>query len=114
MDFDEAGIQERIFNFKQQFLKFRSFKVKVNETLPDTKIKTEGMPQGTVVSPTFFILKINRTVAQLPNDDKFQISLYMDDLQISYCHPKMKVGERKLQDSINIVEKFGQKNGFKF
>ena len=95
MDINEAGIQERILNFQQKFLKSRSFKVKVKETLPDTKIKTESMPQGIVVSPTFFILQINRTVAQLPNDDRFQVSLYMVEMQISYRQPKLKVGERK-------------------
>ena len=38
----------------------------------------------------------------------------MDDLQISYRHPNLKVVQRKLQESINIVEKFVQNNGFKF
>ena len=38
----------------------------------------------------------------------------MDGLQISYCHPDWKVVHRKLQDIINIVKKFAQKNGFKF
>ena len=41
-------------------------------------------------------------------------SLYMDDLQISYRHSDWKVVQRKLQESINIVEKFAQKNGFQF
>ena len=38
----------------------------------------------------------------------------MDDLQISYNHSDWKVVQTKLQESINIVEKFAQKNGFKF
>ena len=64
--------------------------------------------------PTFFILKINKIVVKLPNDNCVQISLYMGDLQISYRHPDWKVLQRKLQDSINVVEKFAQNNGFKF
>ena len=50
----------------------------------------------------------------MPKDNKFQISLYMDDPQISYRHPNWKVVERKFLDSMNIVKKFAQKNGFKF
>ena len=114
MDIHEAGLEGRMFKFIQNFLKPRSFKVKVNKILSDTKAETEGIPQGSVVSPNFFKLKINELVAKLSNDNRFQISLYMDDLQISYRHPDWKVVQRKLQDSINIVEKFAQKNGFKF
>ena len=54
MDIHEAGIEGRLFKFIQNFLKPRSFKVKVNEILYDTKVQTEGIPQGSVVSPTFF------------------------------------------------------------
>ena len=93
-------------------LKPRSFKF--NKILYDTKVQIEGIPQGNVVIPIFFILKIKNIVAQLSNDNRYQISLYMDDLQMSYLHPSLKVVERMLQDIINIVEEFAQKNGFKF
>ena len=57
MDIDEAEIEGRIFKFIRNFLKPRSIKVKFNELLSDTKVQTEGIPQGSVVSPTVFILK---------------------------------------------------------
>ena len=103
-----------MLSFLQNFLKPRSLKVKVKEFLSDTKVQTEDISQGSVVSPTFFILKINKIVAQLPNDNRFQISLYMDVLKMSYRHPKWRVVERKVQEGTNIVEKFAQKYGFKF
>ena len=96
-------------NFHTKLVKPRFFKVKVNEILSDAKVQTKGISQGSVVSPTFFILGMNKIVAQLPDDSRFQISLYMDDLQMSYRHPNWKVVESKLQDSIDIVEKFAQK-----
>ena len=106
MDLNEARIEGTMFNFIQNFLKPRIFKVKVNEFLSDTKVQTEGILQGSLVSPTFIILKTNKIVAKLPNYNRFQISLYMYDLQISYRHANWKVVEIKLQDSVNIVEKF--------
>ena len=59
MNINEAGIAGIMFNFIQNFLNSRSFKVKVNEALSDKKLQTEDIPQGSVVSPTFFILKSN-------------------------------------------------------
>ena len=57
MDLHETGIKGRIFKFIENFLRPRSFKVKVNENLSDTKVKTEGIPQGSIVSPIFFVQK---------------------------------------------------------
>ena len=49
----------------------------------------------------------------MPNDNRLQILVYVDDLLASLRHQNLRVVERKLQDSINIVEIFAQKNGFK-
>ena len=113
MDLNEARVEGRMLNFIQKFLKPRSFKVKVNEILSDKKIQTEDILQGNVVSYAFFVLKINKNVAQLLIDKKFKIPLYMDDLQISFHHSDLRIVERRLQDIIDIVEKFAKKNGFK-
>ena len=72
----EAGIEGRMFKIIQNFLKPRSFKVTVNEILSVTKVQTESIPQGSVVSPTFFILKMNKIVVELLNDNRSQISLH--------------------------------------
>ena len=114
MDIHKAGIEGIIFILIQNFLKPRSIKVKVNEITSETKVQTEGILRGSVVSLTFFILKINKIVAQVPNYNSFQISFYMDDLQITFRHPNWNVVETKLQDSITTVEKFARKNAFKF
>ena len=66
-----------------------------------------------MISPTFFILKINKILSHLSNDNRFQILLYMDDLEITYSYPNWRIVERKIQDIMNIFEKFAQKNGFK-
>ena len=53
MDMHEAGIEGRMFIFKQDFLELRSSKVKVNENPSDTKVQKEALSQGSVVSPIF-------------------------------------------------------------
>ena len=42
MEIYVAGMEGRIFNFIAEFLKSRSFEVKINEILSDTKVQTEG------------------------------------------------------------------------
>ena len=76
MDLHRAGIAGRMFNFIQNFLKPRSFKVKMNKISCGKKVQTEGIP-------TFVILNIYKIVAKMPNDNRFQISLYMDVLHDS-------------------------------
>ena len=114
MYINNPGIEWIMFNFIQNFLKPRFFKIQVNEILSDAKVQTEGLPQGSVVSPTCFILKIKKIIAQLSIENIFQIKLYVDELQISYCHPNWRVVEKKLQVGVKIVEKFVQKNSSKF
>ena len=80
MDLNETGTEGKMFFSIQNRLKFRSFKVKVNKILSGTKIQTEGTPLGSVLSPAFRILKINKLVAQLPYDIRYIISLNMVDL----------------------------------
>ena len=65
IDIHETGIEEGMFNLIQNFLKPKSFKVKLNEILSDTKVQTGGIPQGSVVSPTFFILTISKSLVKL-------------------------------------------------
>ena len=60
MDMHETGTDGRMLKFIQNFLKLRSFILKVNESLSDTKVQTEYIPKGSVVSPTFIILHINK------------------------------------------------------
>ena len=63
MEIHKAAIEGIICNFIQNFLKQRSIKVKVNEIPSERKVQTEGILRGSVVSLTFFILKINKIVA---------------------------------------------------
>ena len=44
MDVHETGIEGTMFKFIENFLKPRSFEVKVNEILFSTKVQTEGIP----------------------------------------------------------------------
>ncbi|GBN20123.1 putative RNA-directed DNA polymerase from transposon X-element [Araneus ventricosus] len=67
--------------FIRNSLLFRSFKVRIGGTLSDSFVQSEGVPQGSVLSVTLFIIHISNVLLRLPK--AVQGTLYVDDLQIS-------------------------------
>ena len=75
----KLNVKGRAFNYIQDFLKGRTFQVRVGESLSDPKIQENGVPQGAVLSPTIFNILID-AVASIP--DKYpciQLGQFADD-----------------------------------
>ena len=68
--------------FIDNFLKGRKFKVRLDNTHSSLNPQEEGVPQGSILSPTLFTVKINSIIDALPDD--IEKSLYVDDLAV-YC-----------------------------
>ena len=94
----------------QNFLSGREFKVKVNGVTSETFPQHEGVPQGSVLSTTLFILAINELVRQLPS--KVQCSLYVDDFAIWVVYCKVHEGQQILQEAINHITVWIDAHGF--
>ena len=71
-----------------------------------------GVPQGSILSVTLFSLKINSIGSCLLPD--FKYSIYVDDLAIYYSSSRLSSIESKLQQSLNRLGRWCDKNGFKF
>ena len=67
-----------------------------------------GVPQGSILSVTLFILKINSIDDVIPSS--FEKSLF----SITCSSRNMASIERQLQLCLNKVEKWADENGFKF
>jgi ribonuclease HI len=115
------GILQRIYDidmrgnlpiFIQNFLALRNYKVRIGNTLSDEFIQEQGVPQGSVLSVTLFILAIDNVLKQMP----FSVSgsLYVDDLHIFCGGNNMRFIERQLQKAINNIQKWSEENGFNF
>ena len=89
----------------------RSFNVRIGSTLSDTFKQEEGVPQGSILSPTLFNIKINNIVKCVNDTDS---SLYVDDFGIFYKSKNMENIEFRLQRYLNKVEICATENGFKF
>ncbi|GBM82843.1 hypothetical protein AVEN_272421-1 [Araneus ventricosus] len=65
----------------------------------DHFIQAEGVPQGSVLSVTLFIVHLSQILSHLPSS--VHGNLYVDDLQISCQGSNMHLIERQLQNAVN-------------
>ena len=57
-DLHDIGLRGRLPNYISNFLSDRSFNVRIGSTLSDTFEQEQGVPQGSILSPTLFNIKI--------------------------------------------------------
>ena len=81
-DLHDAGLRGHVPDFINSFLTDRSFHVRVGSCLSDVYKQEMGVPQGSILSVTLFILKINSIIKCLPAEVRG--SLYEDDFLICF------------------------------
>ena len=78
----DMDLRGRLPLFIQNFLSERKFRVRVGTSLSDFNDQKMGVPQGSILSFTLFIIEINSITSCIRNGvDK---SLFVDDFGISY------------------------------
>ncbi|WP_316399482.1 reverse transcriptase domain-containing protein [Bradyrhizobium sp. 33ap4] len=111
-DLYSYGIRGRMLKLIQNFLRDRFFRVRVGTTYSRLFQQENGVPQGSVLSVTLFIVKMNSIAKAIPRTIFY--SLYVDDVQISYSSSSLPVAERQLQIATNKISAWATQNGFKF
>jgi ribonuclease HI len=106
----KLGISGNIFNWIENFLINRTFQVKVGAELSDRFSQENGTPQGSVISPLLFLLMINDIPKAI---DGVEMSLFADDSAIYMGHRSVEVLQKKMQLSMNAIQDWCNKNGFK-
>jgi len=99
----QAGLRGGMARFIINFLEERTFKVKTNSIHSGSQRQHEGIPQGSVISPTLFILSVNKLIKLITNHQRFQKSLFIDDLQVSYRDADLQNVKEHLQNCINTL-----------
>ena len=93
----------------EDFLRARTFKVKIGECISSERIIEAGVPQGSCLSPTLFLLYVSDIVEVLEQLSDIEIVLYPDDICI-WTTKKTKDELRiALQKGIICIESFCQK-----
>ena len=110
-DLHNMGLRGNLPIFIGNFLSDRIFQIHLGTILSDKIFhQEEGVPQGAILSTTLFNVKINDIVKQV--DPGVECSLYVDDFVIMYRSITIDAIQRKLQHTINRLEKWTLENGF--
>ena len=111
-DLWNLGFRGHLPRFIQSFLSERSFRVRVGSTLSELHEQEMGVPQGSILSPVLFSIKINNIVkAVLKGTD---CSLFVDDFALCVSGKTLNRVERAMQLCVNSVQKWVSENGFRF
>ncbi|XP_058817364.1 uncharacterized protein LOC131680668 [Topomyia yanbarensis] len=103
-------IQGSLGIYIQQFLTNRRFRVAIGGTFSNFFSEDNGVPQGSVLSVTLFLIAMNSIYRYLPKG--IHIFVYADDilLVVTGLHPKRV--RRKLQAAVNAIGRWAEQNGF--
>ena len=107
------GINGHLAFYIQNFLDNRSIKVKIGNNLSDNFLLDLGVPQGSSISCTLFLIAINTILDFIPRE--FQKSLFVDDCRISITTDKLNdETKNRLQRVLKKLEIWASQTGFKF
>ena len=102
-DLYKTGIKGNMAIFIKNFLSHRTFIVWHRNITSDIYKQETGVPQGSILSVTLFILKINSITEFISTGiEKF---LYVDDFAITYSSPNTPTLERQMQNCLNKIKK---------
>ena len=96
----------------QNFLTDRKIRVRVNDSVSDAFDLDLGVPQGSSLSGTLFLIAINTATEFLGSD--IEKSLFVDDMSISLSGTNLAAVNKRLQHALNQLAKFSDFSGFKF
>jgi hypothetical protein len=114
VDLHGMGLRCRMPAFIANFLSNGEFRVRVWSTLSDPQPQEMGVPQGSILSVTLFIVKINSIATVLPQCASLHHNLFVDDFSMSCRGRSTLVPQRCLQLCIDEVQEWADLNGFRF
>ena len=98
--------------FIDGFLSHRLSQVRAGSTLSDTYEQQTDVPQGSILSPVLFSLKINNIVKSVLRGS--EASLFVDDFALCILAKSLPHAKRRAQQCVNSVQEWVFNNGFKF
>ena len=107
----KLGMPTRMVRWTKAFLEARIAKVRYNEGSSCYRKFTQGLPQGSVVSPLLFNIFINDLLDSMPQDSL--TSAFADDIATVSQGRTVEECEDKAQAAAKVVEAWAVKNRMK-
>ena len=106
------GIAGNMFTCLEDFLSERYLKVRIGSSISLPYLQEEGIPQGSVLSPTLFNVAINGLLEQVPVG--VQGLAFADDYAVVCSMPTAVEACQKIQAAINSAVSWASARGFRF
>ena len=94
------------------FLNDRKFKVRIGTHYSSVFTQEMGVPQGSVLSVTLFLIAINTVLRAITGQPR--ISLYVDDMRLSVEGTKLSSITRRMQMILKQLDNWTERTGFRF
>ncbi|XP_055633145.1 uncharacterized protein LOC129773557 [Toxorhynchites rutilus septentrionalis] len=95
------GFEGSLFNILRCFLTNRSFQVYFGGVLSDHRCLENGVPQGSVLSVSLFLVAMQSVLEVIPKNT--EVLAYADDLLLMARNPFPEMARRRLQEGISAV-----------
>lgn len=105
------NITGNTFNFIKNFLNKRVIRVRVNNALSNPVVIQNGVPQGSVLSVTLFMLAFNDVTDNIPRP--VGNTIFADDATIFIKGKNLKTSQTIIQTAINNLNEYAHNTGFK-
>ena len=106
----KSGIKGNLLCWIEEYLKNRTFQVLVENSKSNTKNINQGVPQGSILSPTLF----NILMCDIPHFEQVKISEYADDVAIVITANTLAEAKDLIQAAINKLEEWATQWKLKF
>ena len=104
------GLRGRMVNFIDNFLTDRTFQVRCGNTYSATFKQDHGLPQGSVISPTLFLIMINDIFENI-SDPNIKYSLYADDVAFWTTHHDIDQAYNNIKTTLDKIQEWCEKWG---
>ena len=94
---------DRLTRLLNDYLKERRFQVRINTRLSETKTTTAGTPQGSILSPTLFLLLVN-DLPEHVDTARVKSNQFADDTALIGSERKESKLKREMQEAIKRLE----------
>lgn len=108
------NINGNMFNYVNDFLTDRKFRVAVGTSLSEAKTQENGIPQGAVISVTLFLIAMNSVFDQIKKkgNENVRILVFADDIIIVVIGQVKTKLRQKLQKCVDIIVRWANDIGF--